>query len=150
MVRHAHAGQRSAWAGEDRLRPLSRKGEKQALGIADALVLHRPDRILSSPAVRCLTTVEPLAERLDLEVEADDRLFEGAGEADVRSLLAAVGDTAAVLCSHGDVVPQILRLLVEDGMVPEQGLRWSKGSTWVVGRTATGWGTGTYLPASGS
>lgn len=150
VVRHAHAGQRSAWSGDDRLRPLSAKGEKQALGIADALVLHQPARVLSSPAVRCTTTVEPLAEQLGLEVEPDDRLAEGADDADVRSLLDEVGTTTAVLCTHGDVVPQILRRLMEDGMEPEQGLRWSKASTWVVGHTANGWGTGTYLPAPGN
>lgn len=149
VVRHAHAGQRSAWAGDDSLRPLSAKGEKQALSIADALVLHQPERILSSPAVRCTTTVEPLAERLGLTVEADQRLREGGGDGDVRSLLQDVRTTGAVLCSHGEVIAQILRQLVDDGMEPEQGLRWSKASTWVVGQRAHGWGTGTYLPPPG-
>lgn len=150
VVRHAHAGRRAAWSGDDSLRPLSEKGVKQALGLADALVLHRPTLVLSSPAVRCVTTVEPLAEHLGVEVAVDDRLAEGAGDAEVRSLLADVADGTTVVCTHGDVIPQILEQLIADGMTPEQGLRWAKGSTWVVGRTGTGWGTGTYLAPPGS
>ncbi len=150
VVRHAHAGKRPAWSGADRLRPLSEKGVKQALGLADALAPHHPARILSSPTVRCMTTVEPLGERLGLDVVVDDRLDEGAGTDDVRSLLDAVAHEPVVLCTHGDVIPQILRRLVDEGMTLEQGLRWAKGSTWLIGQSATGWGTGTYLAPPGS
>ncbi|MGK2929694.1 MAG: SixA phosphatase family protein [Acidimicrobiales bacterium] len=150
VVRHAHAGKRSAWSGADRLRSLSEKGAKQALDLADALAPHHPARILSSPTVRCMTTVEPLGERLGLDVVVDDRLDEGAGTDDVRSLLDAVAHEPVVLCTHGDVVPQILRRLVDEGMTPEQGLRWAKGSTWLIEQSATGWGTGTYLAPPGS
>lgn len=150
VVRHTHAGQRAAWSGDDSLRPLSEKGVKQALGLADALVLHRPGLVVSSPAVRCVTTVEPLADQLGVEVVVDDRLAEGAGAAEVQTLLRDVADGATVVCTHGDVIPRILDQLIADGMTPEHGLRWAKGSTWVVGRDATGWGTGTYLAPPGS
>lgn len=147
VVRHAHAGQRSGWSGDDRLRPLSEKGTKQALALADSLSVHRPGRILSSPAVRCMATMEPLADQLGVVVEADERLAEGAGTSEVVAVLREIGQDPAALCSHGDVVPQILRHLVDEGMTPAQGMRWAKASTWLVGRTEHGWGTGTYLSA---
>lgn len=144
MVRHAHAGERSGWTEDDRLRPLSEKGRRQAAAITDMLVAHHPTRVLSSPSVRCMTTVEPLADRLGLEVEEDKRLLEGASDADVASLLADVHEAA--LCSHGDVIPLLLRQLVDAGMRPKQGLRWAKASTWVVDRDGDRWGAGTYVP----
>ena len=91
-----------------------------------------------------MTTVEPLADRLGLKVERDERLLEGATSADVQSLLHEVDDAA--LCSHGDVIPLILRQLAEQGMRPAQGLRWAKASAWVVERTPDGWGAGAYVP----
>lgn len=150
VVRHAHAGQRAAWSGDDSLRPLSERGAKQALGLADALVLHRPALVLSSPAVRCVTTVEPLAEQVGVEVMVDDRLAEGAGAAEIRTLLRDVADDTTVVCTHGDVIPQILDQLIAAGMEPDRELRWAKGSTWIVHRDTTGWGTGTYLAPPGT
>lgn len=144
VVRHAHAGERSGWTGDDRLRPLSEKGRKQAAALVDSLSLHPVKRVLSSPAVRCIATVEPLAARFGLDVVSDDRLMEGASSADVASLLRDAGDAA--LCSHGDVIPVLLRQLVDEGMRPAQGLRWSKASAWVVERDERGWGPGSYVP----
>ena len=133
------------WTDDDRLRPLSETGRRQAVALADTLVVHRPGRVLSSPAVRCITTVEPLAERLGLKVEADERLMEGASDRDVQSLLREV-DSAAV-CTHGDVIPLLLGQLTAQGMAPQQGLRWAKASTWVVerGPEGVGWGAGRYV-----
>ena len=144
VVRHAHAGERDGWTDDDRLRPLSEDGRRQAVELADTLVVHRPGRVLSSPAVRCIATVEPLADRLGLKVEVDERLAEGASDADAGSLLREVDH--AVLCTHGDVIPLLLRRLADAGMSPEQGLRWPKASTWVVQRNDDGWGAGTYVP----
>ena len=144
VVRHAHAGERAGWTQEDRLRPLSEKGRRQAAALTDVLAEHRPARILSSPSVRCMTTLEPLADRLGLEVEEDKRLYEGASDAEVASLLDEVADAA--VCSHGDVIPLLLRRLVDAGMRPKQGLRWAKASTWVVDRDGDRWGAGTYVP----
>lgn len=145
VVRHAHAGQRSAWTGDDRLRPLSERGETQARGIASDLAPCAPATVLASPATRCVQTVTPLAEKLGLEVHPDDRLFEGAGRDEIAEVVAEVADVDAVLCSHGDVIPILLGLLVDDGMRPERDLIWQKGSFWIVERQDGAWGRGRYL-----
>lgn len=146
LVRHAHAGQRSAWTGDDRIRPLSDRGSRQARAIAGALAPNAPRRLVASPARRCVQTLQPLADELGVEVVEDDRLFEGATEQAVGEVLDEVGADDVALCTHGDVIPIALDLLVARGMRPEDDLAWQKGSVWVVERSDGAWGTGRYLP----
>lgn len=147
IVRHAHAGQRRAWDGDDRLRPLSERGEKQAEALVAPLASHQPTRILSSPAVRCRQTVAPLGAEVDASVVDDDRLFEGAGRSEIASLLdATAGADTTVFCSHGDVIPALLHELVERGMTHDHRLVWQKASAWVIEHSPErGWAGATYL-----
>jgi 8-oxo-dGTP diphosphatase len=69
LVRHAHAGDKHTWTGPDPLRPLSEPGRREAHGLLTQLRDYPITRILSSPAVRCLQTVEPLAQRRGLPIE---------------------------------------------------------------------------------
>ena len=48
VVRHAHAGSRSAWEGPDEDRPLSPKGHRQSVAIAEALAAVGSTRLVSS------------------------------------------------------------------------------------------------------
>ncbi|HUJ55801.1 MAG TPA: histidine phosphatase family protein [Gaiellaceae bacterium] len=99
LVRHASAGDRDDWEGDDRLRPLDARGRRQAEELVDLLLPHRVRRVVSSPYVRCVETVEPLAAAVGVELELDERLAEGAGGA-AAELLAEDG---IVVCTHGDV-----------------------------------------------
>src|SRR5438270_12184602 len=56
LVRHAKAGDRQAWEGEDRLRPVDQPGWRQAEGLAEAFQGEPLDMILSSPYLRCFQT----------------------------------------------------------------------------------------------
>ena len=133
LIRHAHAGDRSAWTGDDRLRPLSRRGFVQAEGIAQ-LLGERPITVVrSSPAIRCLQTVAPLARVRLCAVESDARLHEGS---DGKAALALIDEFVAgelALCSHGDVIPDLIELLRARG-VPSQGRGCEKGSIWQLDR----------------
>lgn len=104
LLRHASAGDRHAWEGDDRLRPLDGRGRRQAVALVDLLLTPGVQRIVSSPYVRCIETVEPLAAELGLSVEQDDRLAEGAG----RSALELLRQEGVVCCTHGDVVEDVL------------------------------------------
>jgi broad specificity phosphatase PhoE len=121
LVRHASAGHRLDWEHDDRLRPLDARGRRQS---ADLVELLRPlgvRRILSSPYVRCVQTVEPLAAALGLEVELDERLEEGKGGAAAELLR----EDGAVCCTHGDIVEALVdrglkkaaAVVLEDGAV---------------------------------
>jgi broad specificity phosphatase PhoE len=74
LIRHALAGDRHAWEGDDRVRPVDDRGRLQSDALVDTLAEFQIDRIVSSPYLRCVQTVEPLAEALGLEIELDEQL----------------------------------------------------------------------------
>lgn len=121
LVRHASAGDRAAWTGDDRLRPLDKRGRRQAAELVQLLRGFEVLRVVSSPYARCVETLEPLAAAVGLPVERDDRLAEGMGSA-ARELLREGG---VVCCTHGDVVGDLLgrglkkgaAVVLEDGEV---------------------------------
>ena len=129
VVRHAHAGDREQWVGSDDRRPLTKKGRAQAAGLVDLLAEFEVVRILSSHYLRCLETVAPLACERRRSVEVHPALAEGTSAADASALVAELGSITAVLCTHGDVIWNVLvGLAHHDG----DDLPLSKGSTWVV------------------
>ena len=105
LLRHASAGDRDEWQHDDRLRPLDDRGRRQALALRK-LADRGITRVVSSPYVRCVETVEPLAATLGLEVEVDRRLAEGADPDDALALLAELD--GGVACTHGDVIEALL------------------------------------------
>ena len=103
-------------------------------------------RLVASPFVRCVQTLEPLGKALGLPVETDERLAEGAGAAGALAVAAEVRDTGAVLCSHGDVIPDLLEHLLAHGTKLKGELRWQKASTWVLTWEGEQLTKGRYLP----
>ena len=146
LVRHAKAGDREAWEGDDDLRPLSKPGRRQAAGLVPLLSSAGIRRLVSSPAVRCVQTLEPLAEALGLPVELDRALYEGAGPGPTMALiLRADGDTVA-LCTHGDVMEDVVDKVLSSGVRPSGDVGFSKGSTWVLETDGGGVVAARYLP----
>jgi phosphohistidine phosphatase SixA len=118
LLRHASAGKREDWHGDDRLRPLDKRGRKQAVVLSELLLARGVRQVVSSPYVRCLQTVEPLG----LEIVEDERLAEGAPLDAVLALLSELDD--AVACTHGDVIDAVLgRSLKKGAAVVLDGLR---------------------------
>jgi phosphohistidine phosphatase SixA len=118
LTRHALAGDSSKWEGDDRDRPVDERGRRQAEALVDAFAEIELGRIVSSPFVRCVQTVERLAEARGLEIELDERL--GADRLDdVPQVLEELKGQDAAVCTHGDL--------------PWLGERkFKKGSTWVL------------------
>jgi len=108
LVRHARAGRRKEWTGDDRLRPLDERGRRQAAGLVGPLASLGVDRLVSSPYARCVETLEPTAALLELPLDERDELAEGASAEDVRSLLESLDGATPALCTHGDVVEALL------------------------------------------
>lgn len=134
LVRHAQALSRGTWSRDDNLRPLSKKGERQAQALIGVLDGHDVKRVISSPSLRCQATVEPLAEHLSFPVELDYRLIEGSSLDEARQVLdeAVEADGEIVLCSHGDVIPEVLWHLSANGTKVHGEQRWAKGSVWAL------------------
>lgn len=107
FVRHASAGDRQKWLGEDRVRPLDGKGRRQAEKLVAKLEPYAVERVLSSPFVRCVQTVEPLAAARRLDVETTEALADGAGADGVRRLLGELAGSPVVLCGHGGEIDEL-------------------------------------------
>ncbi len=150
LVRHAVAVGRSDWEGDDGRRPLTKRGERQALGLVDLLAHADIHRVSTSPALRCRETVTPLASKFGLEVHDDGALAEGGKVKDAvelaQHLAAKKGDT--VLCTHGDLVPEVIRRLSRDGMRWDGDLRFAKGCTWALSWDGERFTDGRYCPPS--
>jgi 8-oxo-dGTP diphosphatase len=142
VVRHAKAGSRDRWDGDDTSRPLTANGWRQAQALATRLAGEAVSGLWSSPYVRCIQTLEPLGRAVGMPVVSEERLREGTRFEDVLALLAEVPD-GAVLCSHGDVIPELLDALVRRGTRLVTAPDWRKASLWVLatpdadGRVAT-------------
>jgi 8-oxo-dGTP diphosphatase len=138
LVRHAKAGDRAQWAGDDRLRPLSSRGHHQAQHLIDLLADARFERILSSPYVRCMQTVTPLAGARELAVEPARALAEGEPLSEGLELVQKHAVSGAVLCMHGDLMPALLDHYASAGVEMTDELRWPKGCTWILETDSTG------------
>ncbi len=139
LVRHADAGDRHQWEAPDHLRPLSTKGLRQAEALVPALAGLPVERVLSSPYLRCTQTVEPLAWRRGKALEPCDALAEGNGR-DALDLVLHLAGAPVVLCTHGDVVGDVL-----DAMpVPPDPLM-QKGSVWILEAEAGRYVAARYL-----
>jgi phosphohistidine phosphatase len=102
LVRHAHAGDAELWDGPDELRPLTRKGRRQAerLGAFLVRVGIRPDRIISSPKVRALQTAEAIGLALGIDVDIDERLSSGCYMGCLDVVLGDSGARAPMVVGH--------------------------------------------------
>jgi 8-oxo-dGTP diphosphatase len=146
LVRHATAGDRSKWIGNDIRRPLTKSGERQAAAIAARLAPRGIDRVLSSPYDRCTLTMVPLSKLTGAPIEVTDTLSEEADLDATWDLIESLIGYNAVLCSHGDVIPAMVNRLMWAGLSIESRFYCSKGSTWEVEVDGGKFTTGTYVP----
>ncbi|TYS67806.1 histidine phosphatase family protein [Sutcliffiella horikoshii] len=70
IIRHCEA------KGQPPESPLTEKGFKQAQELASYFSNTPIDRIISSPFLRAIQTIEPLGKERDIKIEKDDRLAE--------------------------------------------------------------------------
>ncbi|GMA29347.1 NUDIX hydrolase [Arenivirga flava] len=117
LLRHGTAVPHGS-AATDAARTLASRGLEQARGMAEVVSAWGPERLISSTAVRCLSTIAPLAQRTGLKVKRSEEISQDAyeeGVADIDGVVEKRLDRAvtAVLCSHGPVIPEILREIAE-------------------------------------
>ena len=137
LVRHAKAGERRVWTGDDTSRPLSKHGWKQSRAVAERLAGKGVSTIHSSPYVRCVQTLEPLSELIDTSIEIDQRLREDEPFEPVLELLREVPDSS-VMSTHGDIIPATMQALERRGMKMNTRPDWRKSAVWVLKRNKKG------------
>ncbi len=154
LIRHAHAGARTI-NSRDRYRQLSDDGFRQASDLIDFFAERRIDGIHSSPATRCVQTVEPLAAAHGLDVEEQSALWEDVGLDDILGLIDSLADPPHdgprrhVLCSHGNLIPAVIERVSFDGAVVH-GRGCERASIWMIRRDGDRWVEARYYtPRSG-
>lgn len=121
LLRHASAGDREHWAGADHERPLDERGWAQAEALVETLAPYRINAILTSPYVRCVQTVAPLARALGLDPQVRDELSEELQATEGIALVRARAGEEIVVCGHGGL---------HDALADPP--KWRKGATFVV------------------
>lgn len=125
VVRHAKAKPRSGWTRAEGDRPLAATGKRQAMAVGRLLEAWQPQRVVSSPWVRCMQTVAGYAKAHGLQIKDKKRLTEAEHERrpdKVAKLMESVLDSShsTVVCTHRPVLSTVLETL--SGHLPE-GLR---------------------------
>jgi len=137
IVRHGTAGSKSRFSGDDKIRPLDKKGRAQAEALVAQLSSFGATDVYAADRVRCHQTVEPLAEELGVTINNEPTLTEEAYADNPkrgrrRVLQIAGSHRAPVICTQGKVIPDLIAWWCErDGVRPDKS-RNRKGSTWVL------------------
>jgi 8-oxo-dGTP diphosphatase len=139
IVRHARAGSRSKYKGEDCKRPLDKLGRAQAESLVSQLLAFGVTELHAAPRVRCRQTLEPLAQEISVPIDDEAALTDEAYDEDKKAARARVLEIASgsagvtpVICTQGKVIPDLIAWWCErDGVRPDKS-RNRKGSTWVL------------------
>jgi 8-oxo-dGTP diphosphatase len=137
IVRHGTAGSRSRYKGDDRTRPLDKRGRAQAESLVGLLLAFGATDLYAAPRTRCHQTLEPLAEELGVAIHDEPLLTEEAYADDHQSgrhrvLEIAKTDGTPVICTQGKVIPDLIAWWCNrEGVRPDKS-RNRKGSTWVM------------------
>lgn len=132
LMRHGNAGIRSKWNGPDKKRPLTERGQQQALGMAEILARHPVTEVWSSPAIRCVQSVSTIADNTDSVVETSKALKEFTELDKIYKFLGNLGPGSIVVSSHKDWIGPLIKDL-DSKKVPLRGSRkWPKASIWVL------------------
>lgn len=116
VVRHAHSVPRGSWGRPDPERPLSDAGRRRVRHMVQILDAYAPRRVLSSPAVRCVDSVEPYTRAHSLALVTRKGLSEEGFEASPHKVgrhlekVLHAGEPVA-LCTHGPVLAPIVQAL---------------------------------------
>ncbi len=132
LVRHAHAGGRRA-SPEDHLRGLSVRGLREARALSEWLEPGADGLVLSSPFVRCVATVEPIAARRGREVILTATLAERGRIDRLLRLLKRVPE-GSILCTHGDMLEGVITRLASGNTQISGPVCLQKGVVWVLTR----------------
>ncbi len=116
LVRHAEAVKRKDWDGKDTLRPLNPTGTAVARRLSDVLAALGANRLISSDAERCTSTLMPYADAIGRRLHLWPQISERGYDADpdglrgLREQAWKPGRVTAV-CSHRPVLPALQREL---------------------------------------
>ena len=150
LIRHAKAKNRLKWSEPDHLRPLTKAGLGQAAALPGLYEGQPFTRLFSSPYLRCVQTLEPLAVDRRLQLEVADQLAEGAPiGAALELMLSVSSEGPAAFCTHADVMMDSIEELFAAGVPLDGPLEFKKAATWILETRDRNFASGRYLPPPG-
>lgn len=116
VVRHAKAKPRSSWSRAEGERPLAATGRRQAVAVSRLIQAWSPERVISSPWVRCIQTISPYVTKRDAKLKLVDALTESDAARRPGRARAAVEKTfdkrkSVAICTHRPVLPLVFGVL---------------------------------------
>ncbi|SIS07567.1 NUDIX hydrolase [Williamsia sterculiae] len=140
VVRHAQAGRKSQYKGDDRLRPLDKTGRAQAEALVGQLLPFGPTALHAAERIRCEQTLAPTAVEAALEVQPEPTLSEEAYRDDPkaarRRISQIIGETGIhVVCSQGKVIPSLMSRIADEAGLQLPPADNRKASMWVLSFT---------------
>ncbi|MDO5668987.1 MAG: bifunctional NUDIX hydrolase/histidine phosphatase family protein [Corynebacterium sp.] len=136
-IRHGRAHQRRNWDGDDNLRPLDKKGRRQAEMLVPMLLPYKPVAVYSAEPERCQATAAPLADELGVEITVDEMFGDQAYveqpakcQQRFQELIDAGG--TSVVVSQGTAIPDMIAWLSANGRLPLVEIESKKASVWVL------------------
>lgn len=118
VLRHAKAKPRSSWTRAEGDRPLAATGQRQAAAVKRLLMAWWPERVVSSPWVRCVATISPYVKVSGAKVKLVEALTEASHQrksfktaATVENLFDKRRDV--VLCTHRPALPTVFKQLAK-------------------------------------
>lgn len=136
-IRHAKAHDRRTWAGDDNLRPLDKKGRRQAEMLVPMLLNYKPTSVFSAVPDRCQATAAPLADELGVDVSVDylfgdDAWLNDQAAAQRRFEELTVAGGNHVVVAQGTIIPHMIAALSAKGRLPLTEFPSKKASCWVL------------------
>lgn len=152
LVRHANAGHRAQWRGDDRLRPLTPHGWRQVAVLDKLFAVFGVDYVYSAPPLRCRQTVSGFAEAIGTDVHVEPLLSDAGFGADSDAGAARVLDIAAsggtsLISSQGEVIPKLVSRLADGAGLHVAPLVPAKASVWVLSFTGGRLVAAHHIPA---
>lgn len=122
FLRHGLAGNREDWEGDDRARPLTKKGEKRTALSAETMdaIIPDLDEIITSPLVRARQTAEIVADEMGMKdaMIEDERLAPGFNLEKLTEIVKAYPDAEALmLVGHEPDFSETISSLIGGGNI---------------------------------
>jgi broad specificity phosphatase PhoE len=143
LIRHSHRNTRD----QELDNGLTAKGRRQAEITAKTLTrifAGTEPKFISSPKIRCLETLEPVAKRFSSQVRPDPLLLEQQENESFSLFKKRIRrfldrwiqgpEQVTLVCSHGDWLPIAVKMLVDAPAEFKKGgwaeIRWMDGDAW--------------------
>jgi 8-oxo-dGTP diphosphatase len=116
LIRHAEAVKRKDWDGKDTNRPLTEVGHATAERLVEVLAAVGVNRIRSSDAERCISTITPYAAEIGRQIHLHPEISERGYASDPYALEGMAEHSwkpgkITVVCSHRPVLPALSKVL---------------------------------------